>query len=170
MKNQVKKCPVCGADMATSAKACPQCGAKNKKPIYKRVWFWLLVIVIILGAGAALGGSDEPTKSEGGSLTGSVEEEPENKNVFGDFELVGKPEASRDEFDYLTIKGSIKNISDDDAEYCQVEFYVYDKDGNALDNAVDNIGGIKAGKTWKFEAMSLDEEAESWEIKEITGW
>ena len=30
-------------------------------------------------------------------------------------------------FDYLTIKGSIKNISDDDAEYCQVEFYVYDK-------------------------------------------
>lgn len=31
--------------MAKSAKACPHCGAKNNKPIYTKVWFWLLVLV-----------------------------------------------------------------------------------------------------------------------------
>lgn len=38
---------------------------KKKKPIYKRVWFWLLVIlaIIIIAAVAGGGGGDEPTVS-----------------------------------------------------------------------------------------------------------
>lgn len=43
----MKKCSVCGAAIAKKSKVCPACGAKNKKPIYKRVWFWILAIVII---------------------------------------------------------------------------------------------------------------------------
>ena len=38
--SKMKKCDTCGAEIAESAKRCPACGAKNKKPIYKRVWFW----------------------------------------------------------------------------------------------------------------------------------
>lgn len=43
-------CKVCGAEIAKNAKTCPNCGAKNSKPIFARWWFWVLAIVIIIGA------------------------------------------------------------------------------------------------------------------------
>ena len=48
MSNKIKQCKVCEKDIATSAKVCPYCGAKNKKPIYKRWWLILLVVLIVL--------------------------------------------------------------------------------------------------------------------------
>lgn len=47
-KNNLKNCKVCGAVFAKNAKQCPNCGAKNKKPIYTKVWFWVLLVVLIL--------------------------------------------------------------------------------------------------------------------------
>jgi hypothetical protein len=44
---------------------------KKKKPIYKRVWFWLLaIIVLIIVITVASGGGDEPTVSGGASNGG----------------------------------------------------------------------------------------------------
>ena len=42
-----KNCKNCGAEISSKAYVCPSCGAKNKPPIYKRVWFWILVIIIL---------------------------------------------------------------------------------------------------------------------------
>ena len=48
VKNKkLKACKSCGTMIAKNSKVCPSCGAKNKKPIYKRVWFIVLVIAII---------------------------------------------------------------------------------------------------------------------------
>lgn len=47
-------CKHCNQQIASSAKICPHCGAKNKKPFYKKVWFWLLIAIILI---AALGNS-----------------------------------------------------------------------------------------------------------------
>lgn len=57
-KNKTKICKHCGAEIAKGAKVCPACGGKNPKPVYKRVWFWLLIaiLVFILLPG---GGSDD---------------------------------------------------------------------------------------------------------------
>lgn len=52
-KNKMKVCKHCGAEIAKGAKVCPVCGGKNKKPIFKRVWFWLLVLIVIIGIGGA---------------------------------------------------------------------------------------------------------------------
>lgn len=46
-------CKTCGAEIAKSAKICPHCGAKNKQPIFKRWWFWVLVIVLLVMIGNA---------------------------------------------------------------------------------------------------------------------
>ena len=46
----MKYCPVCGTQIAKSAKACPGCGAKNKKPIFKRGWFIFLVLILAVVA------------------------------------------------------------------------------------------------------------------------
>lgn len=56
-KKKMKNCKHCGAEIAATAKKCPHCGGKNKKPIYKRVWFIVLIILII--AVIALGGGEE---------------------------------------------------------------------------------------------------------------
>ena len=56
MKKKLTSCKACGNEIAKSAKRCPHCGAKNKKPIFKKWWFWLFVFVII--GSIASGGSD----------------------------------------------------------------------------------------------------------------
>ena len=50
MSREMKLCKSCSKEIGASAKYCPGCGAKNKKPIYKRVWFWVVAIIIVLGA------------------------------------------------------------------------------------------------------------------------
>ena len=47
-RKNMKFCSVCGAEIAKNAKVCPHCGAKNKKPLYKRVWFILLCVVFAI--------------------------------------------------------------------------------------------------------------------------
>ena len=63
MKEKLKTCPVCGKEMAAGAKACPSCGAKNKKPIYRRWWFWVLVVLVIAAVGSAMGSEDNGTEA-----------------------------------------------------------------------------------------------------------
>lgn len=50
-------CKDCGKEVSASAKSCPSCGSKIKKPIYKRVWFWVIIVIVILSV--ASGGSGE---------------------------------------------------------------------------------------------------------------
>lgn len=57
---KIIKCKTCGADIASSAKSCPGCGARNKKPFYTKIWFWIL-IVIIIGVAASGGDSSSTT-------------------------------------------------------------------------------------------------------------
>lgn len=54
-------CKSCGKEIASNAKICPGCGAKNKKPFYKAVWFWVIVAIIVIGA-AASGNSTDSDK------------------------------------------------------------------------------------------------------------
>ncbi len=57
------KCPSCGNELGKKDKHCPNCGKKIKKPIYKKVWFWIVAIFIILVIAAAVSSDDsEETK------------------------------------------------------------------------------------------------------------
>lgn len=61
-------CKHCGAEIAAKAKTCPNCGGKNKKPIFKRIWFWLIIVVLLIfiiaiaGSGNQYEVSDDATK------------------------------------------------------------------------------------------------------------
>ena len=62
--NKKKKvCKSCGAQIAKNAKACPSCGAKNKKPIYKRWYFYALIAVVLVIILASGGGKDSEQPS-----------------------------------------------------------------------------------------------------------
>ena len=72
-ENKMTVCSHCGAEIASSAKVCPKCGGKNKKPIYKRTWFIILAVIIVLGIiSSAFGGGNKETESSGLSNNGSV--------------------------------------------------------------------------------------------------
>lgn len=82
MSDKMIVCKVCGSDMAKSAKACPHCGAKNKKPFYKKWWFWLIVAFFVIGViGSA--GSDDVSATDN-SLPANTEVVTENSTPVVD--------------------------------------------------------------------------------------
>ena len=59
--NKIIKCKTCNEEMAANAKVCPKCGAKNKKPLYKKWWIWVIAVVIV--AALFSGGDKEASKT-----------------------------------------------------------------------------------------------------------
>ena len=76
---KIIKCKTCNAEIASSAKRCPSCGAKNKKPIYKRPWFIVIVLFIIIGVIGEMG-DDEPSSVDSG-ITVQGQEITQNSNI-----------------------------------------------------------------------------------------
>ena len=76
--SKMKKCKVCSKEIASNAKTCPGCGAKNKKAIYKRPWFIILAIIIILGA---VGGSSYEDSTVANNETISEVEQNQDKEI-----------------------------------------------------------------------------------------
>ncbi|MBI6064303.1 Ltp family lipoprotein [Clostridium perfringens] len=76
--SKMKKCKVCSKEIASSAKSCPGCGAKNKKAIYKRPWFIVLAIIIILGA---IGGSGHEKSTVANNKTISEVDQNQDKEI-----------------------------------------------------------------------------------------
>ena len=76
--SKMTQCKSCAKEIATSAKSCPGCGAKNKKPIYKRVWFWIIAIIIVIGATGG-SGTDDSKEINSGNIE-SEQEVSQNKS------------------------------------------------------------------------------------------
>lgn len=165
---KMKQCKSCSKEIASSAKVCPGCGAKNKKPIYKRAWFIVIVLLILVGAINAAGGGNSTTPNSGTNENGQVENSTAKKEKF---ELVGEVETETDQF-ATYLKGIIKNNSGKDCSYVQVTFNLYDAEGNQIGTALDNINNLEADGTWKFKAMGIDVDGEiaSYKLAEITGF
>ena len=64
-KSKTIICKHCGAKIAKSAKVCPHCGGKNKKPIFLRPWFLILMAVIVIGVIGSIGSNSGGTKKTG---------------------------------------------------------------------------------------------------------
>ena len=71
------KCKYCSKEIAANAKSCPGCGAKNKKPIYKRPRFILIVFVVIVGI--ISGNDDDNSTTVNSGTAGSGQEVIQNK-------------------------------------------------------------------------------------------
>ena len=66
---KTKTCKHCGSVIAKNVRICPQCGGKNKKPIYLRAWFIILVVLVVF---AAIGGSVSSPAESGKTDTKNV--------------------------------------------------------------------------------------------------
>lgn len=66
---------------------------KQKKPIFKKWWFWVIVVILVGAVGSGLSGNDEPTDSSAIPESNPTESSPIiveiSVSVSGD---IGKPE------------------------------------------------------------------------------
>lgn len=68
-KGKMMTCKHCGQEIAAAAKTCPHCGGKNKKPVFKKWWFWTLIVLVVF---MAVGTGDEGAKESAQNGTTEV--------------------------------------------------------------------------------------------------
>ena len=167
--NKMTTCKHCGAEIAASAKTCPHCGGKNKKPIYKRVWFWALIVVLVLGIGAA-GGSGKDDSSTGpssGSAAGGKEEAPIEYTEVTTDELADALEANAVNASeaykgkYLAVTGKLDTI-DSDGNYINLDTVHNTWDIYVVtcriktDDQLDKVRSLKKGDTITVKGKITD--------------
>ena len=68
MKTNKKYCKKCGAELTeVKAKKCPECGTKISSPIFKKWWFWVIVVLGLFLIGSAAGGEADDAGSDAGA-------------------------------------------------------------------------------------------------------
>lgn len=152
-------CKECGAEVSKSAKVCPKCGKKLKHNGLRIV---IGIILIFIGLGVIFSVDTTTNTSQENNSNTQVTQEK--------FTLVSS-EMTSDSIGSCYIEGTIQNNTNKNYNYAQVTFNIYDKDGNQLGTAVDNINNFQANGTWKYKAIGLTTEKVSrYEFVEITGW
>ncbi len=156
----MKKCKHCQSEIDTNVKVCPVCGKRQSIPTWLIV---IIVIAVICVLVAMVGEGDTAGKKE---QTGTTTKE---ENLV----LEDGHSGSLDEFGaFYYVEGYVKNNSDKDYEYVDIEFTAYDSEGNTLGSCYDNTSSLEANGRWKFKASCIDEtdKIASYKLKEINGY
>lgn len=85
------------------------------------------------------------------------------------YEWVTMPYVTKNEFGSQYIEGIIRNNTGSDKSYLQIEFTLYDTNGDRTDSAWDNITNLKNGDTWHFKAYTPGKGG-TFKFAELTGW
>ena len=82
--NKTKVCQYCNKEIAKTADICPGCGARQKKPIYIKGWFWIIIAVIVIGIIGAISGGDSDTQVKKNTASENVaQQNPDNSVSSG---------------------------------------------------------------------------------------
>ena len=158
----MKKCKECGTDVSSDAKVCPKCGKDQRNFFMKHKVITFILVVIVLGVIAGVGGSNT-TNNPSGDGTMKTNTATEKFTLVSD-------EMTSDSFSTY-IQGEIKNNTDKTYSYAQVTFNVYDSSGAQIGTAVDNINNFEPNGTWRYKAIALTtDKVASYKFVEITGW
>ena len=132
MSEKMHECKTCKQQIARNAKTCPHCGAKNKKPIFTKWWFWVVIVIFIGIVAGTSGESDSSntnnTNSENSNATvGTV------VSVFdGDCGIIASAEIGKNIIDLPELAITITNTTD--KEIAAIQFYAipYDVYGDEI--------------------------------------
>ena len=107
-----------------------------------------VVLVLALGGLAMCVSTEEPTGSDNTTEPSKTEEQSKDEDVS----LVGDVDMKMD-YGFPKLNGVIQNNSEQDLEYVQIEFTLYDAEGTQIGTALANTTNLKAGNKWEFEAI-----------------
>ena len=167
-------CKTCNHEIAKNAKACPHCGAKQKKSIFTKWWFWIIIIMII-GIIAGSGGevSDTPNTPNESSADQTVSQDISNgtvnaiESVFaGDSGINASAEIGDSIIGYPEITITITNTTD--KEISAIQFYAvpYDVYGEEIkgwttQEKLYTDTAIPAGKTTTITYQLIENSVKS---------
>ena len=101
-----------------------------------------------------------------GDTAGWEQKEPQEPYTIAD-----EAEDTSSQFAYK-ITGTLTNNTDKEKSYIQIEYVLYDADGNQVGTALANTNHLKAGGSWKFEALGTvsPDQVASWERSDVSGF
>lgn len=155
----MKVCKDCQKEVSKSAKSCPNCGKRLKMNLFLRI---ILFFVILSVAGAIIS-----------AITGDDLQEEAQKQQQEKYSFIEEPKLEEEGNEYYKtqyIVGTLKNNTNKKTNYVQIVFNLYDKDNNVVGSAFANINHIEADGTWKFKAMILEDEFDSFKFESVTGF
>lgn len=121
MSSKEKFCKKCGAEITNSkAKCCEDCGAKLGKPIFKKWWFWVLIVVGLIIIGSAMGTGNGGSSSSGNKPNSIQYEKVEIQQMFDDLNGNALKAENTYKNKYVEITGRITNF-DSDGSYISIE-------------------------------------------------
>lgn len=123
--------------------------AKNKKPIYNKIWFWVLLIIVVIAVGSAIAPKDSGTKVSNTNDTNSSSEEKTDFKIgdtiaFDDKKVIVqsaernwntgneyiKPDTGKE---YVKVEVSIENDSSNEVSYNTFDWKIQDSNGTITD-------------------------------------
>lgn len=138
---KIISCQTCGKEVAKSAKTCPHCGAKNRKPIYKRFSFYLLIIfaLIIMYSGNDTEPVPEIVYNIGNTISTDkfelVVTSVETKNKVGTKYFNSTPSECGI---YVAVQWKCKNISNEPISSWDLPtIYLYDSNNTRYSTDID---------------------------------
>ncbi len=140
------KCKICGAEIAANAKVCPSCGGKQRKPVYKQIWFWVVLILVAIGViGSISSGSDQEGSANQSSAAAANKPASSSSapSVFdGDCGITATAEIGPNIINFPELKIDITNTTD--KEIAAIKFYIvpYDVYGEQLTGPLAENGLI----------------------------
>ncbi len=131
---------------------------EGKKPIGKIVLGVIVVLVIV--------GASDSAKPAEATQQAEEQKEPQEPYIIAD-----EAEDTSSQFAYK-ITGTLTNNTDKEKSYIQIEYVLYDADGNQVGTALANTNHLKAGGSWKFEALGTvsPDQVASWERSDVSGF
>ncbi|RTH26588.1 FxLYD domain-containing protein [Thermus scotoductus] len=155
------------------------------RPKGKKLW-WVIGGLVVMGLGGSLlppSSSPEsapapvtaptqtaPTPATNPSQATPATSQPAKEEPKPDLELI-EAKGQSDGF-ALYIVGKARNNTNRELSYAQIEFNIYDKEGNLLGSAMDNVTNWEPGTVWSFKAVFLGdaEKAHSFKFKDLSGY
>lgn len=142
---------------------------EGKRPIGKIV-LGIVIVLVAIGAVGSMGGNGSSDESSVPAAASSEQEKTQDQ-AQDPYTITDEAEDTSNQFSYK-ITGTLTNNTDRKKEYIQIEYTLYDADGNQVGTALANTNNLKAGGTWKFEAVGsvAPDKVASWERADVSGF
>lgn len=119
---------------------------KTKKPIYKRVWFWIIIVLVLFGIGSGLGAQNNKSSSEASpsstSASSATSEDTNDKNK-------------------TTTKDNNTGQDDLRAKFDSIEL---GQDSGATKEVVEQLMGKKADSSSTQDISGIQADSLTWNL------
>ncbi len=133
----------------------------------------VLFLILAVGGAATMPQSEltsasgilEASQASTTPLTTTAKKETSPKGLF-----VEEFSLQMDAYGVGKIIGTLKNKTNREYGYVQIEFNLYDDAGNQVGSTLANVNNLEPGRSWRFEAPVLTGEATEAQVKNITSF